>query len=113
MEKLKLSINGSPIGLTVFEAKTFIGKLKGFMFSARPSYGLLLESTNSIHTFFMSFAIDVLFLTNNNRIVKIKNNLKPWRMIYPVFSASKTLELPEGIIDISHLKIGDTLTFQK
>lgn len=69
----------------------------GLMFKSKPTGdGLLLDPCNSIHTFFMRYPLDVAFLDNSNKIVKIIRGIKPWRMTWIYFKAKKTLELPAG-----------------
>lgn len=71
--------------------------------------GLLLTNTNGIHTFFVRFPIDVAFLKENGEIVKLLENLKPFRLSPFVFSAKNTLEMPAGSIKKHNLAVGDTL----
>ncbi|MBF0298786.1 MAG: DUF192 domain-containing protein [Oligoflexia bacterium] len=68
--------------------------------------GLLIESCNSIHTCFMRFNIDVLFLNKENEIVSIIRNMKPWRITWMYFKAKKVLELNAGIIS-GNTNVGD------
>lgn len=61
--------------------------------------GLLIEPCNSIHTFFMRFAIDVAYLASdagNYKVLAIRRGMVPWRMDFPVFGARAVLELPAG-----------------
>lgn len=63
---------------------------------------LWLKPCNSIHTFFMNYEIDVVFLSKDLTVVKVLRNVKPWRMTGMYFKASQCLEffggtLPEGI----------------
>lgn len=60
--------------------------------------GLLIKPCNSIHTFFMKFSIDAIFLDKNFKIKKIYRNLKPWRMTRLVFGATQVLELQSGTV---------------
>lgn len=74
--------------------------------------GLLIEPCNSIHTFFMRFAIDVVYLdavttSRDYKVVSIRRNLRPWRMDFPVFGAKAVLELPSGAS--ADLKEGELL----
>jgi uncharacterized membrane protein (UPF0127 family) len=64
----------------------------------RNSEGLLLLFTQSIHTFFMLIPIDVVFISNDGKIIKIFRNLKPWRMTRVYLEAKSVLELPAGKI---------------
>lgn len=60
--------------------------------------GLWIKRCNSIHTFFMKFSIDALFVDKNLRIVKACHSLKPWRITPIYFRASSVFELPAGTI---------------
>jgi uncharacterized protein len=100
------------IARDVMMADQFFDRLQGLMFkpSLESGKGLLITPCNSIHTFFMRFPIDVIFLDGNNGVVKIIKNLKPWRMTKIYFSSRKTLELPAGQTPID-LKEGDYVEF--
>ncbi len=91
-------------------ADTFFSRLIGLMFSKSlgDRDGLLFSPANSIHTFFMNYPIDVIFLDNKNRIVKIYRHLKPWRMTRLVWEASQALELKSGTI-CEEVQEGDLL----
>lgn len=51
-----------------------------------------------IHTFFMRFAIDVLFLDRDLKVVRVIENLKPWRLSPWVWAAHSVLELAGGAL---------------
>ncbi|UOF91309.1 DUF192 domain-containing protein [Fodinisporobacter ferrooxydans] len=94
-------------------SRTFLSRLRGLMF--RRSFineAMLLSPCNSIHTFFMLFPIDVLFLDRSMRIVHLCESLQPWRIILPVPSAYTTLELPAGTIQKYRLTRNALLEFQ-
>src|SRR6478672_7291847 len=57
--------------------------------------GILLEPAGSIHTFFMRFPIDVVFLDREQRVVRVVPNLGPWRTA-GVRKARAVLELAAG-----------------
>ncbi|QHA91308.1 DUF192 domain-containing protein [Bacillus sp. N1-1] len=97
--------------LTISKANTFGKRLKGLMFRIRPLHkeGLLITPCNSIHMCFMFFSIDVVFLSEQNEVVKVLHNIKPWRFIPPVKGANATLELPEGAIERYEINEGDYL----
>jgi len=65
---------------------SFIMKLKGLMFKKdlSPDTGFFFDKASSIHTCFMRFPIDVVYLetldTVRYQIVKIVRNIKPWRL---------------------------------
>ena len=91
-------------------ADGFSDRLMGLMFKTemKDFDGLLILGSNSIHTCFMRFNIDVLFLNKENKVIKIFENMKPWRFTWMYLKAIKVLELPGGTI--SHqVKVGDHL----
>lgn len=71
--------------------------------------GLILKPCNSIHTVFMRFTIDALFVDKNNRIIKAIPHLGPFRFTHPYFNAALTIELPCGTIESTSTQEGDTL----
>jgi uncharacterized membrane protein (UPF0127 family) len=64
---------------------------------------------NSIHTFFMKFPIDVVFLNRRMQVTKTFARVKPWRMIWPIFSASSVIEFSEGFLEKNPVRIGEEL----
>jgi uncharacterized membrane protein (UPF0127 family) len=62
----------------------------------------------TIHTFFMKFPIDVLFLDGGLRVRRVIEGLKPWRLSPWVFSAHSILELKGGVLRGS-VRTGDLL----
>jgi uncharacterized membrane protein (UPF0127 family) len=57
--------------------------------------GLLLRPAASIHTFFMRFPIDVVFLDRKGTVLKVRRHVRPWRLA-GCWGAHATLELPAG-----------------
>jgi uncharacterized membrane protein (UPF0127 family) len=70
--------------------------------------GLMLDPCRSIHTFFMRYNIDVVFMSRKNAVIKIIRDLKPWRMTWIYWRATKTLEMPAGQLP-QDIKVGDVL----
>ena len=60
--------------------------------------GILFRPGNSIHTCFMLYPIDVVFLTAEYEIVKIIRMMKPWRFTRMYFRATQALELAAGTV---------------
>jgi hypothetical protein len=61
--------------------------------------------------FFMRFAIDVLFLDKDGRVVRAIPRLKPWRATRVYLSARSALELWVGAIEQTGTKVGDVIEF--
>lgn len=108
--KCTLKHTGEEIASQVELARTFWARLKGLMFRRELAAGraLLLEPCPQIHTCFMRFAIDVVFLDAQNRVVDVVENIKPWRMSKFYRSARRTLELPGGTLQ-GKIRPGDEL----
>jgi uncharacterized membrane protein (UPF0127 family) len=72
--------------------------------------GLWIIPCESVHTFFMQFAIDLVYLDRKHVIKKVREGVPPWR-ISVCFSAHSILELPSGTIRSTKTRAGDTLEF--
>ena len=70
---------------------------------------LVLKPCNAIHTYFMHFAIDVLFVSKNNIIVKTVVGLRPFRLSPICFKSRFVIELPSGTIKLTSTIPGDKL----
>ncbi|MCK9571780.1 MAG: DUF192 domain-containing protein [Candidatus Omnitrophica bacterium] len=75
--------------------------------------GIVLKPCNSIHTFFMRFSIDVIFIDRTNRVVKTVLELKPFRVTAVYLKACCAVELPAGSIKTSRTSSGDMLRLDK
>jgi uncharacterized membrane protein (UPF0127 family) len=86
--------------IKVREAKSAVERFVGLLGTKNieSDEGLLIHQCNSIHTFFMAYPIDVIFLDKSEKVIKIIRNLKPWRMTSMYWKASKVLELKAGTI---------------
>ena len=73
-----------------------------------PFSGLVLAPCVAVHTMFMQFAIDVVFVDRNGRASRIVPRLAPWRAaIAP--HAHAVIELPAGTLDSRDVAVGDHL----
>jgi uncharacterized protein len=71
--------------------------------------GLMLTPARSIHTWFMQFPIDVVFLESDLTVLGMRESVKPWR--YAGWRGARSvLELPAGTCERRSLKPGDRLT---
>jgi uncharacterized membrane protein (UPF0127 family) len=89
-------------------AGTFVSRLIGLMFSKDlgNSSGLLIAPCNSIHTFFMNYSLDIVFLDRKFRVVKVIRDIRPWRMSWMYFRAHQVLEMKAGTLK-SNIEAGD------
>lgn len=70
--------------------------------------GLLLRPAGSVHTWFMRFPIDVVFLDVELRVVKVAAQVRPWR-IASGRGARSVLELAAGECERRGIRAGDRL----
>jgi uncharacterized membrane protein (UPF0127 family) len=87
---------GEILGFRVRTARTLAERCRGLIGtrSLAPDEGMLILKCNAIHTCFMSFPIDAIFLDRNDRVVKTVRNIRPWRLwVWGGWKAVKVLEV--------------------
>jgi len=102
---LKIYYDDKLICSNIILADSFYKKLRGLMFYKDfEKKGMCFKNTNWIHSFFMNFAIDVLYLDSDFNVISIKKNLKPWSLSFPRFKAKHLIEFKaNSVLDISCL----------
>jgi uncharacterized membrane protein (UPF0127 family) len=95
-------------------ADGFFSRLRGLLGRRQlpPGHGLLIRPSSSVHTWFMRFPIDVLFLDRELRVLKIRKHMRPWRLAAR-FRADSALELAAGECDRLRLGVGDRLAWKE
>lgn len=73
--------------------------------------GMWIVPCEAIHTFFMRFSIDLVYLDRKNRVKKTRAAVPAWRMS-ACLSAHSVLELPAGTIQQSRTEAGDVLEIE-
>lgn len=76
-----------------------------------PGHALLIAPCTSIHTWFMRFPIDVIFVKRDGRVVKIRSAVPPWRFVVAL-GAYAVVELPTGAIAQAGVKVHDRLELE-
>ena len=72
--------------------------------------GMWIVPCEAIHTFFMRFKIDLVYLDRRNQIKKVVSSVPPWRFS-ACLSAYSVLELPSGTVQKSQSCPGDLVEF--
>ena len=95
-------------------ASSFWARSKGLLGAASlpAGDGLWLKPCRSIHTFFMRFPIDALFLDGDG-IVLSKTTLAPWRLSRWERRAAGVLELAAGTLDRTKTDVGDRMSLKQ
>lgn len=93
---------------------SILSQMKGFMFS-KPNKALVFifkeEKIINLHMFFVLHSIDVLWLDKNKKVVKIKENFKPFRIVIANKPAKYIIEMPAGVIEKTKTEINDKIIF--
>lgn len=103
------------IARRVRRADTFLQRLHGLMFSKTfpPSIdALILDPCNAVHTLFMRYQLDVIFLDDHMKIIHIITGMKPGRLSPVVKGARCVVEMREGSASNCGLLVGDSLYFE-
>jgi uncharacterized membrane protein (UPF0127 family) len=77
-----------------------------------PGEGLWITPCESVHTFFMKFPIDLVYLDKNRKVRKVRHAVPPWRLSM-CLAAHSILELPAGTAEQTGTSKGDILAFEK
>ncbi len=105
---------GKILATNVKVADTLFTRMKGLLGRKDLPQGeaLWIKPCFSVHTFFMKFPIDVLFLDKENQVIAVLSDLKPNRLtkLYP--TAFSVLELPTGTIDATDTALGDRIAMK-
>jgi len=73
---------------------------------------LILPNCNSVHTWFMRFPIDVVFVDRQWRVVALVPQMAPWRVSPLVWGAAAVVELAAGTIQRAGLSAGQQLSVE-
>jgi uncharacterized protein len=73
-----------------------------------PFTAMVLAPCAAVHTMFMRFAIDVVFVDADGRALRVVPDLGPWRAALALF-AHAVIELPAGTLASREVAVGDPL----
>jgi uncharacterized membrane protein (UPF0127 family) len=77
--------------------------------SMPPESALIIAPSNAVHTWFMRFPIDIVFVRRDGVVVKIRESVAPWRLA-AALRGYAVVELAAGALRDRDVRIGDTLT---
>lgn len=94
------------------EARGPWGKFAGLMFapSLDVAQGLLFRPARGIHTHFMRFPIDLIYLDDASNVQAIREGMGPWRFDFR--SAAAVIEVNAGAARSSDIRVGDQLRIE-
>jgi len=108
-----LHLNEKPVCIDVKKADSYLSRLRGWMFKRNIEHtdALWIEPCNSIHTFFMNFKIDAVFLNKSGTVVRVCENIFP-RTARFYFDAKTVVEFHDGMVAKFNIRIGDQLSLK-
>jgi uncharacterized membrane protein (UPF0127 family) len=102
---------GTTVGSSVELADTSMTRMFGLLGrrGLDAGCGLWIRPSSGVHTFFMTFKIDVVGLDCDLKVVKLWRCLPPFRVTSVSLKLKSVIELPCGQIAQSQIQIGDQL----
>lgn len=107
----EVRLRGELVTGRLHRADTMLRRMRGLLGrgSLDADEGMWIEPCNAIHMFFMRFPIDAVFLDKDLQVVKVCEDLAPWRMARGGRFAHSVLELPQGKAAFFNMRVGDRL----
>jgi uncharacterized protein len=116
--KLKVSVRNrtrdTVLGNAVDVADTSAKRRTGLLKHERlePGQGLWIDPCESVHTFFMKFPIDLVYLDKRRIVKKVRSRVPAWRLS-ACLTAHSIVELPAGTVEQTRTQVGDELIFDR
>jgi len=104
------SVLGHAVDVADTSSKRRVGLLKHERLEG--GTGLWIVPCESVHTFFMKFPIDLVYLDRRRKVRKVRNAVPPWRLS-ACLAAHSVLELPAGTAAETGTRVGDELIIDK
>lgn len=101
---------GTLIGDAITSAESSAERRTGLLKHTRleEGAGLWIVPCEAVHTFFMKFPLDLIYLDRKRRVRALRRNVLPWRFSI-CLPAHSIIELPVGTIDRTATQTGDEL----
>ena len=89
-------------------ALTFWSRLKGLLFTDDfpKGQGILIKPCSSIHTIGMAYSIDIIFVDEQDMVIKTVVGMKPYRLT-SCRGSSYVIEVPMGTVMRTATQCGD------
>ena len=105
---------GTELATAANAARGYFSRMVGLLgrSSLAPGEALVIEPCSSVHTAFMRFSIDVIYVDRSGQVTKVVPGLRPFRVSAGHGGARSVIELPTGTIGRTNTAPGDRLAFQ-
>lgn len=104
------TVLGDAVDIADSSEKRRVGLLKHE--GLEPGQGLWITPCESVHTFFMKFPIDLIYIDKKRKVRKVRHAVPPWRLSM-CLTAHSILELPAGTAQQTGTLKGDVLNIEK
>lgn len=104
------TVLGTAVDVADSSAKRRAGLLKHERL--QPGEGLWIVPCESVHTFFMKFPIDLVYLDKKRKVRKVRKAVPAWRLS-ACLTAHSILEFPAGTAEETSTQVGDVLEIEK
>lgn len=74
-----------------------------------PNQALWIPQCRSIHTCFMQYSIDCVFVSSEGRVVRVLPRISPWRMTGIQWGATAVIEMRSGQSESLRIRLGEVL----
>ncbi|HEY3297627.1 MAG TPA: DUF192 domain-containing protein [Armatimonadota bacterium] len=103
--------NGRVVARDAVIARSIIAQLKGLMCRREFPEGsaLIIPGCRQVHTFFVWFPLDLVFVDKAGKAVRIVEGIRPFEISCYSKKAAQTIELPAGAVSTYDIREGDEL----
>lgn len=110
----RVTMRGEVVVPNLVVADRMLARMRGLLGRSglEQGEGLWILPCPSIHMFFMRFALDIVFLDTDLQVVRVHEDVRPWKMARGGKHAHSVLELRTGTIAFYNLRVGDRLTIE-
>ena len=104
---------GTLLGTRIELADSWWGRFRGFLGRDEPKKGegILLVPCNAVHTYGMTFDLDLVFLGASGGVLATVEELQPGKRSARVLGSRYVLEVPAGTIRATGTTVGDTFSW--
>jgi hypothetical protein len=101
---------GTVVATTLEHAFDGAARKRGLLgrYGLPPGHAIVIAPCNAVHTFGMRFAIDILFVARDGRVVKVRRRV-PARRLAGAWRGFATVELVGGALEASGTEAGDSV----
>ena len=114
MDAGRILLNGQTWAAGAERAVTLADRMRGLLGRASlgPGAAVLIERCGAVHTVGMRFALDLVFLDRNWRVVRIVRTVRPGRlMVWGGWHAARVVESEAGCLALAGVSAGDEMTW--